>query len=74
MPTIGPMSGEINMAPMMTAAELVFRPREATKMAKIKIQRLAPRKSIPALIEAMVSSSGALSSFMLKSLRINRLR
>ena len=62
------------MAPMMTAAELVFSPSEATKMAKIRIHRLAPRKSIPALIEAMVSSSGALSAFRLSNPRMVRFK
>ena len=74
MPMIGPMRGEINMAPMMTAAELVFSPKEATKMAKIRIHRLAPRNSTLALMEAIVSSSGALSLRKLSNLRMNRLR
>ena len=33
-PIIGPISGEINMAPMMTAGEFTFRPIEAIMMAK----------------------------------------
>ena len=34
---IGPISGEMSIAPMMTAVELTFRPREAMKMAKMRI-------------------------------------
>ena len=45
-PKIGPISGEINMAPITTAVELTFKPMEATKMAKINIQAVAPFKLI----------------------------
>ena len=31
---IGPISGEINIAPIITAVEFVFKPSEATKVAK----------------------------------------
>ena len=34
MPLIGPISGEMSMAPMMTAVELTFNPTEAMIMAK----------------------------------------
>ena len=37
-PKIGPIRGEISMAPITTAVELVFRPIEATSIEKIKIQ------------------------------------
>lgn len=45
MPMIGPISGEINMAPMMTAVELTFKPTEATMMAKKRIHTLTPLKT-----------------------------
>ena len=34
-PMIGPIKGEINMAPMMTAVELTFRPTEALPLVVI---------------------------------------
>src|SRR5690606_33824829 len=37
-PKIGPISGEINIAPITTAVELAFNPMDATKMEQIKIQ------------------------------------
>ena len=36
-PNIGPMSGDMSMAPMITAIELVFRPTDATIMAKARM-------------------------------------
>ena len=42
MPMMGPIKGEMSMAPMMTAVELTFRPNEAMKMANINIQSCAP--------------------------------
>lgn len=50
MPMMGPISGEMSIAPMMTAVELTFSPSEAMKMAKISTQRLAPLKLTPLLI------------------------
>ena len=47
---------------MITAALLVFSPKEATKTANIRIHNLAPRKSTPDSIAAIVSASGAISS------------
>ena len=41
-PMIGPISGDMSMAPIMTAVELTFKPNEAMKMAKISTQRVAP--------------------------------
>ena len=38
-PMIGPISGQINIAPIITADEFVFKPSEATKVAKIRTQR-----------------------------------
>ena len=34
-PIIGPISGDINMAPMITGIELVLSPRDAMNIAKI---------------------------------------
>lgn len=43
-PTIGPIKGEISMAPIITAVELTFNPTQAITMAQARIQRLDPRK------------------------------
>ncbi len=60
-PMMGPMSGDISMAPIMTAVELTLSPNDAMRMAKIKIHRLAPLNSTPARMLATVSSSFSLS-------------
>ncbi len=49
-PKIGPISGEINMAPITTAGELVFKPMEAIKMEKIKIQAVWLFTGMPSFI------------------------
>ena len=43
-PMIGPISGEISIAPMMTGMELTFRPTDAMMMAVPRIQTFGPRK------------------------------
>lgn len=63
---MGPMSGEMSMAPMMTAVELTLSPNEAMKMAKMSTQRLAPWKVTPLLIWLTVSASFSLSGMTLK--------
>ena len=45
-PSIGPISGDINIAPMTTAVELAFNPTDATKIEQIKIQAVAPLKGM----------------------------
>ena len=60
-PMIGPIRGEINMAPIITAVEFVLRPKEAINVAKIRTQRFVPLNSIPLLIVSIVSSSSSLS-------------
>ena len=47
MPMIGPMSGEMSMAPIITATELVLRPKEATNIAKMRISSWEPRNETP---------------------------
>ena len=37
-PKIGPIKGDISMAPITTAGELVFKPIEAIRIEKIRIQ------------------------------------
>lgn len=36
-PIMGPINGEINIAPMIIAVELTINPTEATEIAKVKI-------------------------------------
>ena len=47
MPIIGPINGDISIAPIITAVELTFNPREATKIAKIKIHKFVPLNTTP---------------------------
>jgi len=51
---IGPMSGDINMAPIITAVEFMFNPSEATKIAKIITHKLVPRKTTPLSMEVII--------------------
>ena len=65
-PMIGPISGEMSMAPIMTAVELTLSPKEATKIARISIHKGAPWKATPSVICAITFSSVALSGITLK--------
>ena len=62
MPMIGPISGETNMAPIMTAVELTFSPSDAMNVAQINTQRLVPRNSTLLVMLATTSACVALSS------------
>ena len=66
MPMMGPISGEMSMAPMMTAVELTFKPSEAMKMAKMSTHKLAPRKLTPWLICSITCVRSSMSGMMLK--------
>ena len=57
MPKIGPISGEINMAPITTAVEFAFNPIEATNIEHIKIHAVAPLNDTSFLIASTVSST-----------------
>ncbi len=59
---IGPMRGDISMAPMITAVELVLRPSDAMNMANIRTQRFVPRIIIPLWILELTSSCDAASA------------
>lgn len=65
MPMIGPIKGEISMAPIITAVEFTFKPSEATKMANMRIHKLVPRNITPL---SMVVITDSYSSFSLPSL------
>ena len=60
-PMMGPMSGEISMAPTLTAVESTFNPMLAITMEKTRIQRLNPRNSMSFLMPSMVDSGSAKS-------------
>jgi len=59
------MSGEMSMAPMMTAVELTLRPRQAMKIAKMSIHNCAPLKLMEFSTFLMVDCSSFLSALML---------
>jgi hypothetical protein len=58
---MGPIKGEISMAPITTAVELTLSPMEAMKIEKMRIQRVNPLNSISFLIPSMVASGFARS-------------
>ncbi len=62
MPMIGPMSGEMSMAPMMTAVELVFSPSDAMNIATMRMSMFVPRNDTPSRIAASASACGTRSS------------
>jgi len=63
-PKIGPINGEISIAPITTGIELAFNPTEATNIEHTSIQALGPFTEISFLIEFIVES---LSASFLKS-------
>ena len=66
-PMIGPIKGEMSMAPITTAVELTFKPNEAMKIAKISTQRFVPLKVTPLLICLINSVSFSLLGNALKA-------
>ena len=55
-PKMGPITGEINMAPMMTGMELTLRPTEAMTMAQARMNTLVPLKEMFLRMEARAFS------------------
>ena len=53
---IGPINGEMSIAPMMTAVEFTFSPAEAMTMENARIQTFGPRNQMPLLIRCAASS------------------
>ena len=43
-PRIGPITGEMSIAPMMTGMELRLRPTDAMTIAQARMKTLGPRK------------------------------
>ena len=66
MPMMGPMSGEMSMAPMMTAVELTLSPSDAMKMAKTSTQRFGPVNVTPCFICKTMSASFSMNCFTTK--------
>ena len=55
-PLMGPINGDINMAPIITAGELLIKPMEATNIEQIRIQIFIEENSISLLISSTVFS------------------
>jgi hypothetical protein len=68
-PKIGPISGDINMAPITTAVELAFKPIEAIKIEQINIQEVCPLKGISAMIDSLVACISVLVRMLRSSLK-----
>ena len=67
-PIIGPIRGEISIAPIITAVELTFRPIEARNMAANKIHNVLPENEIPISMSFFISVNEFRSSFKLNKL------
>ncbi len=50
-PSIGPIKGEINIAPITTGIEFAFKPTEAIKIEQTKIHEVVPLIEISLFIE-----------------------
>ena len=59
-PKMGPIKGEINMAPITTAVELAFNPIEAINMEQMRIQDVWPLKGISAIMDSLVAAASVL--------------
>ena len=55
-PMIGPISGEMSIAPMITAVEFTFKPTDAMMIENARIQALGPRNQIALLMRCAASS------------------
>ena len=65
-PKIGPINGEINMAPITTAEEFIFRPIEQITIEQIMIQTLYPLNVMSFRMLLRISSWFMFSSLNLK--------
>ena len=61
-PIIGPIKGDINIAPITTAVEFTLSPMEAMTILNIRIQSANPRNSTSFLMPSMVFSGCAKSN------------
>ena len=67
MPMIGPISGEMSIAPIITATLSVFNPNDAMNMANTRMRSCAPLNDTPERIDASVTSCGSKSALTLKN-------
>ena len=60
-PTIGPITGEMSIAPMITGIELTFKPTEAMRIAQARMMTFGPRKAMLflMLVEAAARSTAS---------------
>ena len=65
---MGPIRGEINMAPITTAVESTFKPMLAMTIEKTRIHTLKPRNSMSFLIPSMVAVASARSRIFMRSI------
>ena len=66
-PRIGPIRGEINIAPIMTGIELRFNPTDAMTMAQVRMKTFWPLKKMPFLMEMLADSMSIWSLILTKS-------
>jgi len=60
------MCGEINKAPIITAAEFIFKPTDATIMANINILRFVPLKTMSFVMFSCITVKSSSSFSILK--------
>ena len=65
-PRIGPITGEMSIAPMITGMELRLRPTAAMMIAQKRMNTLGPRNAIPPRMR-WIAASTSTWSFMLTS-------
>ena len=68
-PIIGPIKGDINIAPMTTAVEFTLSPMEAITILNMRIQSAKPLKSTSFLMPSIVFSGWAKSNKENRSFR-----
>ena len=69
-PMMGPINGEMSIAPIITAVAFTFNPNDATNMAKMSTHKLVPRKTTPL---SMFSTTVCSSSFSALSLNLSKI-
>ena len=68
-PSIGPMTGDMSMAPIMTGMELTFKPTEAMIMAHAKMKTLGPLKYTFLLMDCLALSRSTKSEKFRRDLK-----
>ena len=63
-----PISGDMSMAPIITAVEFIFNPMDAIKIASTRITRFVPLTTPALNILSSISSYDAVSPWILKAL------